>query len=114
MSLHQCEIVRVAYEGNLIDIIATLLPCQWGYNETGLYLKKVGDNTDDNPYLPWINMYSSKEFTDFVDWLKELLNSLTVGIDEKTMGKLYDHFLTSTRYEYLFWEMAYSSQDWPI
>lgn len=107
-------LLRVAYEGNLIDIIATLLPCQWGYNETGLYLKKVGDNTDGNPYLPWINMYSSKEFTSFVDWLKELLNSLTVGIDEKTMGKLSDHFLTSTRYEYLFWEMAYSSQDWPI
>lgn len=107
-------LLRVAYEGNVTDIIATLLPCQWGYNETGMYLKKVGDNTDENPYLPWINMYSSKEFSSFVEWLKELLNSLTVGIDESTMEKLSDHFLTSTRYEYLFWEMSYTSHNWPI
>ena len=44
-------LLRVAYEGSLLDIIATLLPCQWGYAETGAYLKANGNLSSDNQYF---------------------------------------------------------------
>jgi thiaminase/transcriptional activator TenA len=107
-------LLRVAYEGTLTDIVATLLPCQWGYSETGLHLSRTGDASERNPYAEWIFMYSSKEFTAFVGWLRELLDDLTRGADEREMLRLSDHFLTATRYEFLFWEMSYNLQDWPV
>ena len=107
-------LLRVAYEGTLTDVIANLLPCQWGYYETGLHLARTGDTSEANPYAEWITMYSDPEFGAFVAWLRELLDSLTANADEAEVRRLEDHFLTATRYEYLFWEMSYNLQDWPV
>ena len=107
-------LLRVAYEGTLTDVIANLLPCQWGYYETGAHLARTGDASEANPYAEWIRMYSDEEFGRFVEWLRELLDSLTENADEAEMRRLEDHFLTATRYEYLFWEMSYNMQDWPV
>ena len=65
-------LLRVAYEGTLTDVIANLLPCQWGYYETGLHLARTGDTSEANPYAEWITMYSDPEFGKFVEWLREL------------------------------------------
>ena len=107
-------LLRVAYEGTLTDVIANLLPCQWGYYETGLHLARTGDTSEANPYAEWIRMYSTEEFGEFVEWLRELLDSLTDTASRAEMLRLEDHFLTATRYEYLFWEMSYNMQDWPV
>ena len=29
-------------------------------------------------------------------------------------GRMQDAFLTSSRYEYMFWEMAYQRRTWPL
>ena len=107
-------LLRVAYEGTITDVIATLLPCQWGYCETGLYLARTGDTSDANPYAEWIHLYSGEEFGSFVGWLRELLDGLTREARDSEMERLEEHFLTATRYEFLFWEMAYNQQDWPL
>ena len=107
-------LLRVAYEGTLTDVIANLLPCQWGYAETGLHLARAGDASDANPYAEWILMYADEEFKSFVDWLREFLDSLTEGAGEREMARLEERFLTATRYEYLFWEMSYNLEDWPL
>ena len=107
-------LLRVAYEGTLTDVIANLLPCQWGYYETGLHLARTGDTSEANPYAEWIRMYSDEEFGGFVAWLRGFLDSLTEHAGEAEMRRLEDHFLTATRYEYLFWEMSYTMQDWPV
>ena len=107
-------LLRVAYEGSLLDIIATLLPCQWGYAETGGYLKANGNLSSDNQYVPWIEMYTSKEFEVFVEQLKHNLDELVDGEGDSTYSGIADHFLTSTRYEYWFWDMSYNLYTWPV
>ena len=107
-------LLRVAYEGTITDVVATLLPCQWGYSETGLYLSHTGDTSEKNRYAEWIRLYSAEEFTAFVGWLREFLDDLTAGVGEREMERLEEHFLTATRYEFLFWEMSYNLQDWPL
>jgi thiaminase/transcriptional activator TenA len=107
-------LLRVAYEGSLLDIIATLLPCQWGYSETGKHLKVNGNLSSSNKYLPWIEMYSSKEFEVFVENLRNHLDDLVDQAGATTYKRVSNHFLTATRYEYLFWDMSYNLLAWPV
>jgi thiaminase/transcriptional activator TenA len=56
-------------------------------------------------------MYASQEFAALATWLRELLDSFAGTVDE---ARLQEIFCASTRYEYLFWEMAYRRERWPI
>jgi len=105
------HLVRVAVLGDLAEVITALLPCQWGYCEIGQMLAERGKPTDAPFYSQWIDMYASAEFAALAGWLRELLDSLdNTGIEDR----LQEIFSTSVRYEYLFWDMAYRLEEWPV
>ena len=56
-------------------------------------------------------MYASPEFAALAKWLKELLDKFE-GVTSE--DQLVETFCTSARYEYLFWEMAYRLEQWPV
>ena len=56
-------------------------------------------------------MYADPEFAVLSTWLRDVLDRLAPSADEKQLTQI---FQTSSRYEYLFWEMAYQMQDWPV
>jgi thiaminase/transcriptional activator TenA len=105
------HLVRVASLGNSPEIVAALLPCQWGYCEIGQTLARRGKPATVPFYCRWIDMYASQEFAALATWLRELLDSFAGTVDE---ARLQEIFCASTRYEYLFWEMAYRRERWPI
>lgn len=105
------HLVRVAALGDLAEIVAALLPCQWGYCDIGQTLARRGKPATPPFYGQWIDMYASAEFAALAQWLRELLNSLAGTTNEE---RLIDIFCTSARYEYLFWEMAYRMESWPV
>lgn len=106
-------LLTTSYSGDMADVLAGLLPCTWGFFEIGTHLKETGDTSKNNPYRDWIEMYSSKEFGEFTTWVRELMNRLggTAAVEKKKHLKKI--FLTSSRYELAFWEMARVMQDWP-
>jgi thiaminase/transcriptional activator TenA len=59
-------------------------------------------------------MYSSREFAELAQWCRELLDELAAGLPERDLQRLEDVFLTSSRYEWLFWEMAWKNEQWPV
>lgn len=59
-------------------------------------------------------MYASAEFLALGEWLRGLLNELTAEYSTAQKARIKDYFLTSSRYEYLFWEMAYTQEAWKI
>ncbi len=42
------------------------------------------------------------------------MDRLAAGADGLTRDRMEASFLTSSRYEYLFWEMAWSRETWPV
>ncbi|MBI3302996.1 MAG: thiaminase II [Deltaproteobacteria bacterium] len=104
------HLVRVAALGDLAEIVAVLLPCQWGYCEIGQTLARRGKPAAPF-YGQWIDMYASPEFAALATWLRELLDSLAGTANEE---RLVETFCTSARYEYLFWEMAYRMERWLV
>jgi thiaminase/transcriptional activator TenA len=105
------HLVRIAALGDLAEVVAALLPCQWGYSEIGQTLARRGKPISVPFYSQWIDMYASPEFAALASWLCALLNSLERYAREE---QLIETFCTSARYEYLFWEMAYRLEDWPV
>ena len=48
------------------------------------------------------------------DWCRGLVDRLAAGADRATRARMEESFLISSRYEYLFWEMAWSLETWPV
>ncbi len=106
-------LVRTAATGDFAELVAALLPCMWGFCEIGQRLAQ-GPQPADERYRRWIEMYSSPEFAALAEWCRELLDRLAAGRSAEELSKLEAAFLTSSRYEYLFWEMAYRQERWPV
>ncbi|MBM7716350.1 thiaminase/transcriptional activator TenA [Bacillus thermophilus] len=107
--------LHVAHNGTLAELVASLLPCAWHYAETGERLKEqYGATLESNPYRKWVETYSSEEFTSLGKWLIDLMNQLADGKPERELAELEKHFLITSKYEYLFWDMNYHQQNWTL
>lgn len=107
--------LNVAQNGSLAELISALLPCMWSYWEIGKMLAKDYPDSISHPlYGEWIQMYSSSEFGSLATWLMDLLDQLTEGKPERELAILADHFLTTSRFEYMFWDMVDQGGDWPV
>ncbi|MED4012670.1 thiaminase II [Priestia aryabhattai] len=105
--------LHVGQSGTLAELVAALLPCMWSYWEIGKELsEKPGANNEF--YREWIEMYSSEEFGELATWCIDLFDSLTEDKSEVELEKLEEIFLNTTRFEYMFWDMAYNEAMWPI
>jgi thiaminase/transcriptional activator TenA len=115
------HLLTVAYAGTAGEIEAALLPCQWGYAEIGAALAAVsrpeGGERAALPYAPlyeeWVRMYASPEYQALAAGMCDLMEELAAHAGEDERRRMMDHFLTSSRYEYLFWEAAYTMEQWP-
>ncbi|WP_010096587.1 thiaminase II [Ornithinibacillus scapharcae] len=107
--------LNVAQNGSLAEVVACLLPCAWDYWEIGRLLKKqYKDTLASNPYAKWIETYDSETFGEGAKWLINLMNELAEGKPERELAVLEEHFQMTSKYEYLFWDMNYYKQEWPI
>jgi len=106
-------LLRVAATGDFAELAAALLPCMWAFSEIGQRLAAQPAPSDQR-YAKWIAMYSSKEFAELAQWCRDLLDRLAAGLPQRELQKLETAFLTSSRYEWQFWEMAWEMEWWPI
>ena len=107
--------LTVAQNGTLADVVAAILPCAWDYWEIGKLLnKQYGDQIENNPYRKWIKTYDSDEFAAGAKYLIQLLDELTDGLPERELAIIEKHFQMTSKYEYLFWDMNYKQEGWPL
>jgi thiaminase/transcriptional activator TenA len=106
-------LVRVAATGDFAELAAALLPCMWGFSEIGQALAARGLPAEPR-YAKWVRMYADPDFAALADWCRDLVDRLAAEADAATRARMEESFLTSSRYEYLFWEMAWSRQTWPV
>lgn len=106
--------LQAGQNGTLADLVSVLLPCMWSYWEIGCRLKAQGLPEAQPLYHEWIETYAADEFGDLARWLIDLIDQLAQGLAVKHLARLEQHFVTASRYEYLFWEMAYHQASWPV
>lgn len=107
-------LLDAASTGSLAELVAVLLPCMWSYWEIGTAFAKVPGALDHPLYKEWIEMYASEEFGELARWCISLMDRLAEGLPENELAILSDRFMASSRLEYLFWDMAYRKEEWPV
>ncbi|HSK28579.1 MAG TPA: thiaminase II, partial [Candidatus Limnocylindria bacterium] len=103
----------VARGGSFGELVAAVLPCYWIYGETG---RRLFRNRPKKPkiFREWIETYASEGFWKPVREQIALMDKLGAAASASEKRRMTEHFILSSRYEYLFWEQAYRLQSWPI
>ena len=103
-------LLRLSYEGTFEEILTALYATEGTYLDWATRLIQQGRKPQSRLYQEWIDIHSPQVLGDFVGWIESHLNSLDLaGI----RPRMKDVFVTTLRYEYLFWEMAYKGEKWP-
>ena len=106
-------LLRTATLGDFAELVAALLPCMWGFSEIGRRLASR-PRPNDERYARWIDMYAAPEFAALADWCRALLDRVAGELEGEAAQRVESAFLTSSRYEYLFWDMAERGEQWPV
>lgn len=104
-------LVRTAAQGDFAELAAALLPCMWGYAEIGQALAAQGRSPDAR-YARWVDMYASPQFAELANWCRALVDGLGDALGEGRRARVERAFVTSSRYELAFWEMAWTGERW--
>ena len=105
-------LVATARGGSYAEAVAAVLPAYWIYWEVGKELRRRG--SPDPRFQRWIDTYSGADYGDYVREVLGLTNRLGAGLSEADRARLHGYFRTSSRYEWMFWDMGYRMESWPI
>jgi thiaminase/transcriptional activator TenA len=106
-------LLRVAALGDFAELAAALLPCMWGFAEIGQALAARGQPAEPR-YAKWVAMYADPAFGELAAWCRELVDRLAEEAGPEQRRRMEEAFLTSSRYELAFWEMAWRLERWPV
>lgn len=107
-------LLTVAHQGSFGELVAALLPCQWGYWEIGEHLARRGVPRQAPLYCQWIEMYTSDEFAGLARSIRALADRIGQRAGPGEREAMAEAYLTSLRFEHRFWEMAYTLEDWAV
>lgn len=107
-------LLKVAYKGTFPELVAALLPCQWGYWEIGAHLAALGEPESAPLYSEWIRMYASPEFAELADSIRSIANKVAEEPAKGQIAAMEEAYLTSLRFELRFWDMAQNLEGWRV
>ncbi len=108
--LYTSYLLRVAFTKSKEELAAALLPCFWIYLKLAEDLK--GQTMPSNPYMKWVDTYSSSEYRNSVNVMIELVNKLADAATPETRSLMMDAFVLASRMEWYFWDGAYRMESW--
>jgi len=97
--------------GSPLECLVSTLPCFWTYLEIAEHNKGLVKENKNKIYLDWINTYLSKEYRELTMKLIDIVDRMWKNEEIDVLKRI---FIISSRYEYLFWDMAYNLENWMI
>jgi len=113
MTSYTSYMLNVAQLGGVENVIAAVLACAWSYNYIGKELAKWPGALEHEFYGDWVRMYASDEFTELAETCKRLINEYAEGKSEAELKRLEEIVVNTSKYEYMFWDMAENISMWP-
>lgn len=112
---YQTHMIASAERGTLVEAVAAITPCPWLYTALGQELhKRLGPIGEDHPYADWLHTYADPGFVTYTNELLAFLQRFAEAHDAGARRRARTAFVTSTRYEWMFWEQAWTQQEWAV
>jgi thiaminase (transcriptional activator TenA) len=105
-------LLAVAHGGGFHEALGALLPCYWIYWEVGKTLERAG--SPDPLFARWIATYASNEFGDVVRAVLAATDAVAERLRPAERDVMRRHVLVTARYEWMFWDMGWRREDWPV
>ena len=98
--------------GIYAEAVGVVLPCYWIYAQVGRELQRRG--SPDPRYRRWIATYGADEYQGVAGDVIAELDRVSVGLSASESAAVHRHFRTTCRYEWMFWQMGYAMESWPV
>ena len=100
--------LRVAYEGGIAEILASVLSCALSYEYIAKVVVSEHPQAGAHPfYGEWVSGYASEAYQKNNQRLVECFEAITGELPEKQLLRCEEIFVTCSHYETAFWEMAW-------
>jgi thiaminase/transcriptional activator TenA len=105
-------LLATVYGGSFAEGLGAVLPCYWIYARVGEHLLA---RSSPNPlYARWISMYGGQEYQSIVRAVLALTDRVGGELGPAEVDRMTEHFVTTSRYEWMFWDAGYRRETWPI
>jgi thiaminase/transcriptional activator TenA len=94
------------------EVLGAVLPCYWIYWEVGKALLERG--SPNALYKRWIDTYGGEEFGTLVEAVLDLTDRVCEDLNPVQKARVEQAFVTTSRYEWMFWNAAWTLEEWPV
>jgi len=105
-------LLAAVHGGSFAEGVGTVLPCYWIYWEVGKHL--LGRGSPNPRYQRWIDTYGAEEFGEEAREVIAVTDKLGHDLAPYERELARRHFRATSRYEWMFWDMGYRLQQWPV
>lgn len=103
-----------ATSGSYAQLVASLLPCFWIYEYVGQHLLRSAGNLEGHPYQDWIATYADPDFAKSCATARSITDRCCDPLSGSEAEAAMHAFVTSSRYEWMFWDAAWRMEEWPV
>jgi thiaminase/transcriptional activator TenA len=105
-------LIATAHSSPFAEALSSVLPCYWIYAEVGKVLARGGS---PNPlYQRWIDNYGSEAYEKTVEAVLGIMDEAAKEEGPTSRMSMIRRYVTTSRYEWMFWDMGYRQEAWPI
>ena len=105
-------LLAAARGGSYGEGVGAVLPCYWIYWEVGKHL--LGKGSPDPGYQQWIDTYGAEEFGAEALEVIAVTDKLGPALAPAERERVRRRFRATSRYEWMFWDMGYRRENWPL
>jgi len=105
-------LLRACSQGEFAQGLAAVLPCYWIYAEVGAAL--FTQSSPQPLFARWIETYGGEEFAAIVAAVLDAVDAVGRTAGAAQVSAMRDHVLTTSKYEWMFWDAGWRRETWPI
>lgn len=105
-------LLRTASLGDYPEVLGAVLPCYWIYAEVGKALLEKG--SPNAMYQKWVETYGGEDFNALVEAVLDVTDHACEDLNPSQEKKVMESFVTTSRYEWMFWNMGWTLERWPV
>ena len=105
-------LLATCYGGSFSEGLGAVLPCYWIYARVGDAL--LARSSPDPLYARWIETYGGEDFQAVVNAVLDLTDRVDPDLSPAEKSRMSEHFVTTSRYEWMFWDASWRQETWPV